>query len=116
MILAVIFTTIIGLGCLLGAVVIFRGSDKDLPDVVVSEAILKRVGIGLAVTSVLTLGSAIALYAKVPNAEYYVLTSTMIFVIGGFWGNKVVFGDYRPTHTGTNVILAAIVWIALVLN
>ena len=110
LIAATILTALIGLGCLTGGIAIFSGKAAEWPDVVTSESTLKRVGIGLFILSILQWVSVLAVMLVSDYAKLFVLASTAIFQAAGFSGNKIVFGDYRPMHTGTNSLIVGIVW------
>lgn len=73
--------------------------------------------IGLALAAVLLLGSSVGVFLRTPWGFPAALTALLVFVVGGFWGNNVVFGDMRPMHTITNVVVAAIalalIWFGL---
>jgi len=107
-----ILMLLIGTSCALGAKALWNGKPDDWPDVIADAPLLRKVAIGLTVVSVAMLTTGMAATLRQPWATTPAMIATTLFVIGGFIGNKKVFGDYRPMHTGTNTILAAlIIWL-----
>ena len=100
---------LIGVACILGGIALWRGGAKDWPDVTAGPAAIERVAFGLWFAGGLLLASSAALFLRWPWAAHTAAVALALFVAGGFWGNYAVFGDIRPMHTGTNVVIAAIV-------
>lgn len=110
LIAATVLTALIGIGCLAGGIAITSGKAAEWPDVMASESTMKRVGVGLFILAILQFVSVLAVLLGSDYAPFLILASTAIFQAAGFSGNKVVFGDYRPMHTGTNSVIVGIVW------
>ncbi|MFP6583613.1 MAG: hypothetical protein VCD00_13805 [Candidatus Hydrogenedentota bacterium] len=107
---ATILTALIGFGCLAGGIAVASGKAAQWPDIVVSESTLKRIGVGLFIVSALQFVAVATVVLDYDVAILIMLASTAIFQAAGFSGNKVLFGDYRPKHTGTNSVIVAIIW------
>ncbi len=110
LILAGILMVLVGLGCGFGAKALWRGAPKNWPDVIASDAVARRTALGLLVVSVALLvtgiGSALGQLWAVRAGG----VALAAFVGGGFWGNYAIFGDLRPKHTITNVVIAAVIF------
>ncbi len=103
---------LLGVGCGVGAYALWNGAPKSWPDVVGSETAVQRTSRGLAAVSIMLLLSGVATVLQIRWACEAGAIATVAFVAGGFLGNYVVFGDLRPKHTVTNVLLgAAILWL-----
>ena len=104
---------LIGIGCGLGGTQLWRGGSKVWPDIIADESIVRRTAVGLIIMAVSLLITGIAAMMAMPWGGASAATATILFMTGGFWGNHILFGDVRPVHTGTNVILALVVLILL---
>lgn len=104
---------VVALGCTAGAVALFRGSASEWPDVTGSENTLQNTAIGLTITALLHWSAGAALILNQSHASEFTAVVLLIFVIGGFAGNLALFGDWRPKHTVTNTIIAALGWLLL---
>ncbi len=111
-----ILVALVGVGCSIGAVVLFRGGADDWPDVIASAIVIRRVAIGLGVVSVALLITGTAVIVRCPGSVHAAAVAMLVFVAGGFWGNHAVFGDFRPVHTGSNVVIAAVALVLLLLG
>jgi hypothetical protein len=62
----------------------------------------------IALGTVLFLSGAAAL-ANLRWGGHAAAIAVIIVVAAAFWGNYALFGDIRLIHTGTNIVVAAIV-------
>ena len=99
----------VGVACALGGKVLWAGKPAGWTDVIANDSLVHRVSIGLLIVSALMLVAGIAAALRLPWARAVVMLATLLFVAGGFVGNYKLFGDVRPMHTGTNVVVAAII-------
>lgn len=79
---------------------------------VASAKVIRRTAIGLFIAdSILTVAGVLVLL-KFPWAAQIGTFAMALFVAGGYWGNHAVFGDFRPVHTTSNVVIAIVVsWL-----
>ena len=108
-----VLVILVGIGCAFGSIVLSRGKAVDWPDVIAAPPILRRVAIGLALAAATLLASGGAVLAQLPWSIHGATASLALFVAGGYWGNHAVFGDFRPTHTGSNVAIAVVALLLL---
>ncbi len=106
-------TTLVGLACSFGAWVLRSGNASNWPDVVGSPTALRGTAIGLAITGALLIGASAGVFMRASWGFSAAIGAMLIFVAGGFWGNYAAFGDIRPVHTGTNVVIAAITLVLI---
>ena len=104
---------LLGLGCLAGGAALRHGKPENWPDIVATDAVVRKISRSLFIVSILLLLSGVLTLLRVPWGNLIGAISTLVFVVGGFWGNVVLFGDYRPKHTITNLILGCVIWLLL---
>ena len=69
-----------------------------------------------AVAGLLVIGGLLAAVG-LDSGYWAATTATAVFVGGVFWANYILFGSFRPLHTGTNLIVgAAIQWLLWIGN
>jgi hypothetical protein len=103
---------LVGFFCGLGGKILWGGNPVSWTDVVADDTLLRKVAIGLIVVSLALLITGVGAAFRQSWAIQPGMVAVGLFVIGGFVGNKKVFGDYRPMHTGTNTVIATIIiWL-----
>jgi hypothetical protein len=104
--------TFVGVMCGLGGKALWKGNPDSWEDVIANDAILRRVAIGLVLVSTVLITAGITVFIGAPWAREYGSFAILFFAVCGFPGNFYLFGDIRPAHTGTNVVIAGIVlWL-----
>jgi hypothetical protein len=63
--------------------------------------------------ALLSLLAGVASLANVPWGSHAAALATLVVVAAAFPANYALFGDIRPLHTGTNLVVAAIVLVLL---
>ena len=104
---------LLGVGCGLGGVALWRGKPENWSDVVAPDATVRRTARGLVGMGALLLVTGVATLLRDPSGCISGAVSTLLFVAGGFWGNYALFGDLRPKHTGPNVVIACVIWLLI---
>ena len=104
---------LLGAGCGLGGVALWRGKPESWSDVITPDNRVRRIARGLVGMSLLLIVSGTATVFRVPWGSIFGAVSTLLFVVAGFWGNYALFGDLRPKHTGTNVVIACAIWLLI---
>ena len=51
--------------------------------------------------------------ANLPRGPAMAAIAASAFVVLAFWGNRLLFGDWRPLHTSTNVAVLAVILVLL---
>jgi hypothetical protein len=104
---------LIALGCGAGGVALRNGKPENWTDVIAPGHIVQRTAWGLAGMTVLLAVSGVLVFLSASWGCLVGVASTLLFVLAGFWGNKVMFGDYRPKHTVTNTVIVGVIWILI---
>lgn len=100
---------LIGAALALGGAQLWRGGPGSWPDLVANDVTVRRTAGGVLVMAVLVLAAGVAALANMPWGLHAAAIVTAVVVIAAFPVNHVLFGEMRPMHTGTNVVLAAII-------
>lgn len=100
---------LIGAALALGGTQLWRGGPESWPDIVANDVTVRRTSTGILVMAVLVLAAGVAALANMPWGLHAAAVVTVVVVIAAFPVNYVLFGEKRPMHTGTNVVLAAII-------
>jgi hypothetical protein len=93
----------------IGGFQLWRGGAEAWPDVIANGTTVRRTSSGMVVMAALLLIAGLAAICDVPWGGRAAAIATIVLVGLGFWANYALFGDIRPLHTGTNIIVAAII-------
>jgi hypothetical protein len=63
----------------------------------------------MIVMAALLLVAGVATLGNVPWGGHAAAIATIVLVAAAFPANYALFGDIRPLHTGTNIVVAAII-------
>ena len=108
---AVMLMLIAILGGWAGVTLLRKGPEVD-SEIVASAAAVKLTAMGILLACTLILVAGVATFVGSPRAWPLGLAACGVFVAYGFVANHVLFGSWRPEHTLTNVLVAAlIVWL-----
>ena len=111
-----VLVVLIGIVVAFGSYQLRNGAPPSWPDIAANDPTVRTVSKGMAAAAgLLVIGGLIAVVGL--DWGYWAATiATVVFVAGGFWANYILFGSLRPLHTGTNVIVCAVIqwllWIA----
>jgi hypothetical protein len=100
---------LIGVALAFGGIQLWRGGPKVWPDVVANEATVRRTSSGMMVMAALLLVAGVAALGNTPWGVRASVLATIVVVAAAFPVNYALFGDMRPLHTGTNIVVAAII-------
>jgi hypothetical protein len=100
---------LIGVAMAAGGAQLWRGGPASWPDIIANEATVRRTSSGMIVMAVLLLAAGITVIGNVPWAGHAAAVATIVVVVAAFGVNHTLFGDIRITHTGTNIVVAAII-------
>jgi hypothetical protein len=107
-----VLVAVIGAAICVGSVQLWNGAPASWPDVIAGDASVKSTAKGMMAMAVLLLVSGFAVVSNVAWGRSAAAVTIVIFVVAGFWANRVLFGSVRPMHTGPNVAIGAlIVWL-----
>ena len=108
---AVILLLIAILGGWAGVTLLRKGPRVN-DEIVASALAVKLTAIGILLACTLVLVAGIATFARSPRAWPLGLAACGVFVGYGLVANYVLFGAWRPEHTLTNAVVAAlVVWL-----
>jgi hypothetical protein len=93
----------------LGGIQLWRGGPEAWPDVVANEMTVRRTSTGMIVMAALLLVAGVAALGNLPWGVRAAAIATVVVVAAAFPVNYALFGGMRPLHTGTNIVVAAIV-------
>ena len=96
-----------------GGLQLWRGGPRAWPDVIADKATVQRTSGGMIVMAVLLLVVGVAATGNLPWGGWAAAISTIVVVLAAFWANNALFGNMRLWHTGTNVVVAAIIFALL---
>ena len=92
-----------------GGIQLWRGGSEVWPDVIADKSTVRRTSGGMIVMAALLLVAGIAATVNLPWGGWAAAVATIVVVLAAFWANHAMFGDFRPLHTGANVVVAAII-------
>ena len=92
-----------------GGIQLWRGGPGAWPDVIANETTVRRASCGMIAMALLLLVSGLAALGNVPRGGRAAAIAILVVVVAAFPANYTLFGDVRLLHTGTNIVLAAVV-------
>lgn len=92
-----------------GGIQLWRGGPESWPDIVADETTVRRTSSGMIGMAVLLLVAGLATIGNLPYGIHAAAIAVIILVLAAFVANYALFGDIRITHTGTNIVVAAII-------
>jgi hypothetical protein len=93
----------------LGGIQLWRGGPEAWPDIIANKLIVRRISSAMIVMATLLLVAGVSAIGNVPWSGHAAAGVLIVLVAAAFWGNHALFGDMRPLHTGTNIVVAAII-------
>ena len=104
-----VLVILIGAALATGGIQLWRGGPKAWPDVIAGEMTVRRASGGMIAMAVLLLIAGGATIGNVSWGGRAAAIATIALVAAAFWANHALFGNIRPLHTGTNIVVAAII-------
>ena len=92
-----------------GGLQLWRSGPQAWPDIIANETTVRRTSGGMIFMAALLLVAGAAAAANVPWGGWAAAIATVVVVLAAFWVNHALFGDMRLWHTGTNVVVAAVI-------
>ena len=108
-IVAGVLVLLVGTAVGAGGIQLWRSGPQAWPDIIADETTVRRTSGGMIVMAALLVVAGAAAAANLPWGGWAAAIATMIAVLAAFWVNHALFGDMRLLHTGTNVVLAAVI-------
>jgi hypothetical protein len=100
---------LIGLALGFAGAQLWTGGPAAWPDIIANDVIVRRSACILIIMAALLAITGIAAFRGAWWGNAAAAVALIIFVTVAFWGNYVLFGDIRPLHTGTNVVVGVII-------
>ena len=104
-----VLVLLIGAALGFGGTQLWRGGPAVWPDIIASAETVRRTSVGVIAMAVLLLLVGGAVLRNMPWGGRAAAIALLLFLLGGFWANALLFGDVRPMHTATNVVVSAII-------
>jgi hypothetical protein len=92
-----------------GGIQLWRGGPKAWPDVIANETTVRRTASGMIAMATLLLAAGVAALGNVRWGGLAAVIATIVVVVAAFPANYALFGGFRPLHTVTNTVVAAII-------
>jgi hypothetical protein len=100
---------LIGAALAFGGIQLWKGGPQAWPDVIANDTTVRRMSSAMMVMAAILLTAGVAVLANVPWSGHAAAIATIVVVAAAFWANQALFGDIRPLHTGTNIVVAGII-------
>jgi hypothetical protein len=108
-----VLVLLIGAALAVGGIQLGRGGAEAWPDVVANETTVRRTASGMLGMSAFLLIAGMAASSNLPWGGWAAAIATIVVVLAAFWVNYALFGDIRPMHTGTNLVVGAMILVLL---
>ena len=108
---ALVLVVAIALG--IGSIQLWNGAPPSWPDLVARDETVVRASRAIMLVALLMFVGGSAAIVDVGWGPPVATIATIVFVVGAFWANHVLFGDIRPKHTLPNLVVGAIVLVLL---
>ncbi|HET6266722.1 MAG TPA: hypothetical protein VFG11_03320 [Acidobacteriota bacterium] len=107
-----LLVVLIGIAVGIGGIQLWNGAPASWRDITASNSTAKNSARTILVVAVMLFIGGIAATFNLNWGQWAASIAIVIFVIGGFWANHLLFGSIRPGHTITNVIVGAVIlWL-----
>jgi hypothetical protein len=100
---------LIGAALAVGGIQLWRGGPQAWPDVRANEMTVRRMSGGMIVMATLLFVAGIAALADLSWGAIAAAIATIVVVAVAFPANYALFGNIRPLHIGTNIVVAALI-------
>ncbi len=104
---------LIGAGVGFASYFLWNGAPDSWRDVVASTATVKAASRAMVVMAFVLVLSGVLAAANGPWGTTWAAIATVVFIVAAFWANQTLFGSLRLTHTGSNIIVAAVILLLL---
>jgi hypothetical protein len=89
-----------------GGIQLWRGGSEAWPDVIANETTVRRASTGMLVMAALLLVAGVAALGNMIWGFRAAAIAIIVVVSAAFPVNYALFGQMRPLHTGTNIVVA----------
>ena len=79
------------------------------PDVIANETAVRRTSGGMIIMAAFLFIAGVAAIGDMSWGGSAAAVATIVVLVGAFWANYTLFGNIRPMHTGTNVVVATVI-------
>ena len=104
-----VLVLLVGAAISAGGIQLWRGGPQAWPDVIADKTTVRRTSGGMMIMAALLLTAGAAATGNLSWGRWAAAIVTIVVVLAAFWANHALFGDIRPLHTGTNIVVAAII-------
>jgi uncharacterized membrane protein YozB (DUF420 family) len=92
-----------------GGIQLSRGGPEAWPDMIAHVTTIRSTASGMIGMAAFLLAAGVATIGGVRGGRHAAAIATIVLVAAAFWVNYALYGQIRPLHTGTNVVVAAII-------
>jgi hypothetical protein len=100
---------LVGVAVGAGGFQLWRVGAEAWPDVIATRETVQRTAGGMLAMALVLVVAGVAAATKMPWGREAGMVATIAVVLAAFWVNHVLFGNIRPAHTVTNIVVAAII-------
>jgi hypothetical protein len=104
-----VLVLLVGVAVGTGGLQLWRAGPEAWPDLIANESTVKRTAGGMLIMAALLLIAGSATIGNLPWGGTAATVATIVVVLAAIWVNHLLFGNVRPVHTITNVVVAAII-------
>jgi len=105
---------LIGIALHIGAWQLLIFGASQWPDIVAQPSTTFITAIAMAALGTAFFVSVVGVVFNYRWCIQFALTTLLVFTIGGFVGNYLLFGNIRWMHSGTNLIVVIVITILLI--
>lgn len=108
-----ILVILVGIAIGFGGIQLWGGTASSWPNLAADASTIKNVAFGLLVLAALLVVAGTAATLNLRWGQLVSVAAVLVFVVGGFCVNYILFGDIRLLHSGANVVVAALTLLLL---
>jgi hypothetical protein len=108
-----ILVVLIGVAVGFGGFQLWGGAPSSWPNLIADASTIRSAAVGMLALAVFLVVAGTAATVNLRWGQAVSAIGILVFVAGGFWVNYALFGDVRLTHSGANVVVAAVILLLL---
>jgi hypothetical protein len=103
---------LIGLVLTFGSLQLWNGAPASRPDIIADATTVRSIARDLLVLAAILLIGGIAATINLGWGQWAATIAIALWVAGGFWANRALFGRVPALHMGAHVLLGALsLWL-----
>jgi hypothetical protein len=113
---AMTLVLLIALALLAGSAQLLLGGAEAWPDVIADPDLTQKVAVGMSLMAIGFIVGGIGLGLSYAWAFYFNVTGLIVLLFAAAIGNYLLFGDVQASHVGTNIVIASVIIVLLIIN